>query len=254
MAGKKINYEKYKKPPIFLAILEIRYKDSGLKKIEDLLDCKKEVIKLFPKFDKQITTQLKLDKIFEGQPTVSLHNSKVDCLRYLSEEKNSQFTISLDRFNYQQSGKYTTFEDFLTNIKLVWNLHKTRLKNINIRGISLRFFNKIELQEIENGDPSNYFNLSIQAQQDLISDIVISYSIRYITSNPESQTHSIVSLSLEPKTNNHFPFILDIDVHNDNPIKNNNVKTLWEKFESLRNEKDIIFNQILTEKTKTIFR
>lgn len=40
-------------------------------------------------------------------------------------------------------------------------------------------------------------------------------------------------------------------MHDDNPIAND-LELLWEKFESLRVEKDRLFNSLLTEKTKNI--
>lgn len=240
-----------KNSPIFLAILEIRYKDSSLKDIKKFSEHTNKIAKLFPNFQKQVTSQLKLENLLEGQTTIQVHNQKIDCFMYSSEDKQTEFTISLERFNYRQTGKYTNFEDFTKNIKTVWEIHHSLLNDVTITGISLRCFNKIEIKE-EIQDPSEYFNISIQTSPDVIQDLVLKYSIRYITKSNNDNKHSIIALSLEDRIQNIFPFILDIDVHDDNPI-NNDLILLWEKFESLRIEKDRLFNSILTEKTKNIY-
>lgn len=238
------------KSPIFLAILEIRYKDSNLKNIERFSEFKKDLVKIFPNSNKQVTSQLKLDSHLEGQTTISVHNQKVDSFLYSSEDKHTEFTISLDKFNFRQSGPYSGFENFMLNIKTVWELHYPILKDITIVGISIRSFNMIEIKE-EVNDPSEYFNLSIQASPDVINEPVINYSIRYITRNSIENKHSIISLSLEEKVQDHFPFVLDIDVHDDNEISND-LNLLWDKFEMLRHQKDRLFNALLTQKTKNI--
>jgi uncharacterized protein (TIGR04255 family) len=241
----------FENSPIFLAILEIRYSHSNLKNIEIFSEVKKDLVKLFPTSQKQVTSQLKLDSLLQGQTTISIHNQKVDCFLYTSEDKLTEFTISLDKFNYKQSGSYSNFGEFIKNIKEVWEIHYPILKDISIVGISLRCFNKIEIKE-NISDPSEYFNISIQAGQDVIKDLVINYSIRYITKNPDENKHSIIALTLEERLVDQFPFVLDIDVHDDGIISND-LNLLWEKFEALRIEKDRLFNAILTEKTKNIF-
>lgn len=240
-----------KNSPIFLAILEIRYIDSELKDIENLSIYRSDLSDLFPNFQKQITSQLKLDNLLEGQTSIHVQNQKVDCFLYSSEDRQSEFTVSLNRFNYRQNGTYTNFEDFTKNIKTAWEIHYPLLKKVVITGISLRCFNKIEIVELVQ-DPSEYFNISIQAGQDVIKDVVVNYSIRYISKNFNDNRHSIVALSLEDQIQNIFPFVLDIDVHDDNPI-NNDLELLWNKFESLRVEKDRLFNSLLTEKTKNLY-
>jgi uncharacterized protein (TIGR04255 family) len=237
--------------PIFLAILEIRYIDSKLKDIEKLSVFKNDLVNLFPNFQKQITSQLKLDNLLEGQTSIQVQNQKIDCFLYSSIDRQSEFTISLNMFNYRQSGIYTNFEDFTKKVKTAWEIHHRLLNEAVITGISLRCFNKIEIVE-EVKDPSEYFNISIQAGQDVIKDEVVNYSIRYITKNINDNRHSIIALSLEDRIQNVFPFVLDIDVHDDNPI-NNDLELLWEKFETLRIEKDRIFDSLLTEKTKKIY-
>ena len=242
---------RFENSPIFLAILEIRYSHPNLQNIESFSEFKKDLVKIFPTSQKQVTSQLKLDFLLQGQTTISLQNQKVDCFLYSSEDKLTEFTISLDKFNYRQSGSYSNFGDFVKNIKVVWQLHYPILKDISILGISLRCFNKIEIRE-DVSDPSEYFNISIQAGQDVIKDSVINYSIRYITRNPDENKHSIIALTLEERLADQFPFVLDIDVHDDNHISND-LDLLWEKFEALRIEKDRLFNSILTEKTKNMF-
>lgn len=250
MSDYKDTLSKYKNSPIILAILEIRYKDENLKNIENFSDFKSQVIKIFPNSQKQVTSQLRVDNLLEGHTSISLSNQKVDCFLYSSKDKQTEFTLSFDKFNYRQSGTYTSFENFIQHAKTIWEIHYSLLKDVSITGISLRCINKIDVNEIIN-DPSEYFNVSIQAGTDIIKDIVTNYSIRYITHNLEGNKHAIVALSLENRTQNSYPFILDIDVHDENSI-NNDIDLLWEKFESLRNEKNRLFNTLITTKTKNI--
>jgi len=252
LIDKKALIVPYSNSPIFLAILEIRFNNSNLKDIEDLSKCKNEVVKLFPNSNKHIINELKLDNLGEGEPKISLHNRKVDCFLYSSSDKLSEFTISLDRLNYRQSGPYTNFEDFTDTIKKVWLIHHDLLKDITITGVSIRCFNKIEIHEVID-DLTDFFNISIQVTEGIINDIVTSFSIRYISKNIKERKHSIVSLSLEPSTENIYPFILDIDVHDESSIPND-PELIWDKFESLRNTKDNLFNNILTDKTKSLFK
>jgi len=241
---------KYKNSPIILAILEIRYEDPNLKNIEKFSDFKNQVVKFFPNSQKQLTSQLRVDNLSEGQTSISLSGQKVDCFLYSSVDKQTEFTIALDKFNYRQSGPYSSFDDFVKNAKEVWAIHYPLLKDIVITGISLRCFNKIEINEIFD-DPSEFFNISIQAGEDIIKDVVTNYSIRYITHSRDGKRHAIIALSLENRTVNSIPFILDIDVHETEPLKND-LDLLWEKFESLRIEKNRLFNTLITNKTKDI--
>ncbi len=244
----KINYTK---SPIFLAILEIRFNDDKLIDIEKFSKFKSEVIKIFPNSQKQVVSQLKIDNFLEGQTKISLHNQRVNCHSYTSKDKLSEFTISLNRFNYKQTGDYTNFDDFTKDAKKAWEIHYPLLKEVDISGISIRCFNRIEINEFVN-NPTEYFNVSIQAEKNAIKDTVTNYSLRYISKNQNNKNHSIISLSLEDSSVDFFPFVLDIDVHDENPIKND-LELLWNKFELLRIEKDNLFNSLITDKTKKIF-
>lgn len=250
MSENKDTLIKYKKSPIFLAILEIRYKGENLKDIEKFSEFKPNLASLFPNSQNQITSELKFENLLEGQPKISLLNKKIDCLLYSSANKQTEFSISLDSFNYRQSGEYSDYEHFVENIKKVWEIHYPLLKDILITGISIRCFNKLEIKE-EVKDPNEYFNVSIQASSGVINEVVTNFSLRYVTNNFQNRTHSIVALSLENSLENYFPFVLDIDVHDDNRIENN-LDLLWMKFEHIRIEKDKLFNALLTEKTKSL--
>ncbi len=238
------------KAPLILSIAEVRYSlpadfDFGvISKTEQLFSEK------YPKSDKIISGEFLLNNPLGFEPTVTVRNRAMDGMKFITENKHQNFTLTKTSLNFQQQYPYLGWDVFFEELKFVYQGFLKFFSKATLSGISLRFINKIEIPAPVT-NPLDYFNVAIQGTEEAMSLPIAFFSLRYNTAIPEEKMHAIVNHSLEPHDDRSFPFMLDIDVHYTESISAID-QIIWEKFTQLRQYKNKIFNSLITEKTEKL--
>jgi len=244
----KKNWPTLKKPPILLAVAELRFK---LHEKFDVLDLKRNDMDLLKKYPTRVdnfTGNINMPGPTAGLSTATIDSRQVGYI-YTNADNSRKVIISLENIAYIQEGKYTDWASFKNEWSEIISHFSFILKGLNIERVSIRFINQFVVTEMTS--PLDYFNTSISAKDGVIKYPVDLYFYRYILRIPETMIRVIVANTLQEITNTNFTFIFDIDVLNDGHFKFD-VKLLSDLMEDLREVKNETFFNNITEKTLSL--
>jgi len=240
------DYPNLSRPPIKLAIIEIRYDWLSSKDAATFIDFHTYIKNDFPTEQKGDHKNINLDNTNDGNIKATITKQYVKDYKFISADKKNVLLVSKERFSLNVQDNYTTWRDFVSKFKELWELFTTHIitsDQVNIKGISIRYINRIELEEVNN--PSAYFNTTIYATEGVIPENVTSYMMHYRVLTPEN-IELLITQGIEPRTTKVSPYLFDIDV-----IKNNltNNEDIWSLFENLRRQKNKVFFSNITDLT-----
>jgi uncharacterized protein (TIGR04255 family) len=184
------------------------------------------------------------------EPTVTLRNPSINGMKFITEDKHQNCTITRTSLNFQQQIPYLGWDVFLEELKLVYKIFLKFFSKASLSGISLRFINKIDIPAPVS-NPLDFFNIAVQGTEEALKNPISIFSLRFMTNYFEEKKHAIVNHSLEPHDGKIYPFMLDIDVHYTDLISASD-PLIWDKFSELRDLKNTIFNSLITEKTERL--
>jgi uncharacterized protein (TIGR04255 family) len=239
----------YENAPIILAILQFRYK-----KIDDFdsqLFIKKgiDIKKKYPESKERVTQKIHFNEgDLKKQTNVSLDDRVVDGVQFISKDKNKVLIIGNEKFTFELNGKYTCWDEFMGEAKELWEFFSKELGDVSLTGVSLRYVNKIGLpKDIKN--ISDYFTTFINSSSG--NHPMTNFQMKYSSYDEDSNYIIHAGHSLENELNDERPYIFDIDIiHLDDKLTND--PTIWKNFEGLRDKKNFVFNDGITDLTKKI--
>lgn len=248
MKEPKTSPEYYAKAPIILAILQIRYKMDGELNHKIIRTVGEELKKEFPNVNERVVQTLRIDGAGKPEETkVSLDDKIINGVQFRSEDNKRVLVVGVDTFTCEIHSDYPGWESIKSTFKNLWNTFSPKLK-MEITGVSMRFVNKINLPN-ELIDLSSYFTTFINSSSG--DHNINQFQLRY--SGVKNNIIYHVGHAVEPVISDQMPYLFDIDVIYLGEITNDE-NSVWGKFEELRNLKNDIFNDTLTEKTKKTIR
>lgn len=244
----KNNFPILSKAPIKVAIIEIRFKLN-----EPRLNSKDqsqfhELIKSkYPITNKGVYRNIDLQEGTDGSAKATVTDAEIAEFRFISKEKDKILTVYKDKFNFNQTGLYSSWQELISEYRALWELYWEQIinkENLIFTGLSVRYINTIELSDIN--DPSEYFNTTIYANEGVIPGTVNSFLMRYGVSLEDDNVQMNIIQGLETPVGEMNNYFFDIDVIYNKPIEYENI---WGAFERLRFLKNQMFFNNLTDKT-----
>jgi uncharacterized protein (TIGR04255 family) len=237
----KVRY--LKRAPIVEAIIDIRARlpsDFDIEKA--IISLKKVIPKKYTKIEKGIIASI---KIMRGKPDIKKgEEGKIKAFKFTSQDKKEVAQFRIDGFTYSRLQPYTKWEVVVKEAKKLWNLYKSIVIGLIIERLSVQYINRIdiptqhELEEYFTSTPilpkklpqifTNFFS-SLEFKEGLLFATVVQTGVP------------------SPKKNN-VGVILDITVRKSNS-KGINEKIIWEDINKMRELKNRIFFEMITEKT-----
>jgi uncharacterized protein (TIGR04255 family) len=156
----------------------------------------------------------------------------------------------LDGYTFNRLAVYDSWHYFSSEARALWDNYVMYCRPTSVKGIGLRFLNRIELP-IGVGGFQDYCTLfpSSTAMPKQLSQ----YSLHYAApSQLPSGGLSVVTVTLLPPTSKASPLLVDINVR----FEFQNTPTAsfdWQIFESLREEKNLLFEKSITDKARALF-
>lgn len=234
----------YENAPVILGILQFRYaplKDFEIARVKQIASTFK---KNFPNVEEKYSQGILINNE-KNETNISLDKRKFEGVQIVSEDKSKVFVITPEKFTFQMKGKYSGWEDFTKDTKTFWNTFSENFGLEQLEGISLRYVNRFNLP-LDLKDLKTYFTTYLEDKK---NDFKISnYQFRFSSFDQESDFNINIGHSLENPTPENVPYIFDIDVLKNVPIKNKR-EIVWEEFEKIRLKKNEIFNKSITEET-----
>lgn len=244
-------YSVYPNAPITEALIDIRIespKNVTLEKLENVFDSIKDT---FPIKKQSLTCSTGFTKSSNGNLIPIPPSEEINGFHFTTQDGKKIVQFRLDGFTFNKLKPYENWDNFRDEGKELWNLYFEIVKPIKIIRIALRYINQI-------GIPLPFKNLEeyILTLPKMAPNIppVSNFFIQLTVPNAEIESTAIIIQTIKgPLTTEKLPFILDIDVFKLQTYTENNSQ-MWDEFEKLRIFKNDIFLNILTDKTKELFK
>lgn len=236
----------YKNAPIKEAVFDIQV--SGLEKITQ-----KEIEDLHVFFDKKYPKKRKSYNHYgqiEFKESLEISNETKSEFRgiiFSNEDNNRQVQFRLDGFTVNFLQPYPNWEEFYKEAFSLWKIYLENLKPLKIERIALRYINRIEIPL-----PLNSFQEYIVNMPPIPKSLPQLYSGFFMQIEVPCQKEgfsALITQTIETPNKSNVPFILDIDVFK---IINNNDFD-FEDFNYIREIKNSIFEDFITDKTRNLF-
>jgi len=171
--------------------------------------------------------------------------------RYKRKSQNTSFQFRRDGFNFNMLKPYTRWDDFKQQAQEKWNKYKEYFKPDKITRVALRFINKIPFGE--RFEPSDYFLTVPRLSPSLEKYDMNNLFCQITINNKDINAFSNITQGIEVLGKDKSNFIFDIDVFS---LYNGEIDEdkLWSEFDNLRQFKNEIFFESVTEDTLDKFK
>ena len=242
------NWPNLDKPPVVVALAQLKFKEPNFK-VDSILEYDVLLKHIFPirRGNVQVGLDLGNKTIPLGESKVSAtSNAEVGSYVYLSTNQKKKIEISVDTLTYIDEEPYTGWNDFLSNATKAFGILSPVLESAEIQRTSIRFVNRFIFDEFN--DPKTYFNALITSADGNSSFPLRQYGFRMVMEIPESDIYSIVNHNVENIQQDKYLYTFDIDVLDRQKLVFD-IDTIKHCFENLRNVKNKIFFDTVTDET-----
>jgi len=246
------NYTVFPNAPITEAVIEIKAQlpeETTLKSLESFHD---RIKNRFPEKQEQrfLKAAFKLSQKDKLSSLPTKTGTQGYLFRSLKEKKVVQSKI--DGFAFNKLKPYENWELFRSEGRELWELYSEIVNPIKVIRIGLRYINRIEVP-LPFKDFSEYLLTNPQIAPQL-PQAVSHFFMRLEVSNPDIEATAIITQAMDkPTKTKRLPLILDIDVFRITEYVEK-TEEMWKDFEKLRDFKNDIFFNSVTEKAKELFR
>ena len=243
-------YETFPNAPITEAVIEILVQLSKNITINDLIKCHDSLKDRFP----EVVEQKRIKAGFQLGKKPSTLSSEESTIGYLLKSSQNQKVMQsrLNGFAFSKLKPYENWKRFCAEAHELWKVYRGIANPLKITRISLRYINKIEVPY-----PFKDFNEYILTNPQIapkLPQAVSTFFMRLEIPNYDIPAKAILIQTMEkPTQDKKLPLILDIDVMRENEYIRN-MDDVWADFENLRDFKNEIFFNSITDKAKELFR
>ena len=247
-----MKWETLKNPPVVAALFQMKYVANKL-----------ELTK-FQSYDAQLKHHLPIRNDnghvginfgasipFGTSKTTVTTDAQIQSYTYFSADQKSRLEISTDTITFIDEHKYSGWAQFIEMTKYCLSIISEVLSgNCEVNRTSIRFINRFTFNNFDN--PQDYFHTLISsAENNQLPYPLHQYGFRLFMDIPDTDIYSIVNQNIEIIPTNKYSYTFDIDVL-DRQHLIFNVNTIVENMETLRDIKNEIFFNNLTQKTKDL--
>ncbi|MBN9088084.1 MAG: TIGR04255 family protein [Reyranella sp.] len=248
--------QKYSKPPIVEAILQLRYgsalTDAELNRLPKLLQG------TYPKSKPEADIELAVEIGKDGPATATqAHPNTIDTGARLISSDDQRTVITRSRsilFAYQ--APYPGWDQFLAEAREVFDTVREKLGYRQLASVGLRYTNRIDVPlgaSQETVVPGDYMVLGPALPNIPIFPTVRTYQlVADIDLRVDQLVARVQAATLEPALINHASLLLDIDIMAQHHVPQK-INELWELVSRMRQAKNEIFEACVTEKARQLF-
>jgi uncharacterized protein (TIGR04255 family) len=251
--------QKLRNPPIVEAVLDF---DCDLPAGLNLQQAKEAARELFGSsyptvrttYRQQHTIQLTTggEQITPAEPSAEV---AVQGYQFVSEDGRQLVQLRAEGFSFNRLAPYSSFDDYLPEIKRVWQMYIKLIPVTRIRAIRLRYINRLWLPMTQQRIDLDQFLKIGPRTPDEDRLTLASFATQF--SAIENNTREMLNLVLvtEAPTKDHLPVILDITVASPLQVTTPGDWALIETMlVSLRQLKNRVFENTVTQKCIELFQ
>lgn len=245
-----VEYRHLKNAPIHEAVIDFRVKLPESFKLEQLDSLQKILSSDYPE-SKTISKTGWMFGVEQNMPMSKIVNEGISGYRLISSDEKNVVQFRNDGITFSRLKPYTDWETVFSEAKRLWEIYVDKASPEFVTRIAARYINRLELP------PSIGFDDYLTAAPTIpesLPQLSSSFLSRITIVDPTSdiKTHITQALEESVKPRDHVTIILDIDAFITDNFESNDPK-MWAKFNELRDMKNRVFFEMITEKTARLY-
>jgi len=243
-----------KNPPIVEAVLDIECDLPPGQQVAALETPARERFRdRYPTFRTQRMQEFQIQTKPGGTPEHSVRQA-VQALQFLQEDEKQLIQIRAQGFSFNRLAPYTGLDDYLPEIERTWHLYIGLASPIQIRSIRMRYINRIPLPSTAGiVNLETFFKISPRLPDEEKLKLV-GFLNQHTAVEVETGNQVNIVMTGQAPEGDKFPIIFDIGVAALESGDPANWPWIFEKIRVLRNLKNLVFRETLTETCLNIFR
>lgn len=238
----------YQNAPIVEAVFDVKVSNTIIVNPSAFEQFAKTELKDFPISNKRQNVNVRIDSS-RGKEQIGRTTNLLGYI-FSNIQGNRKVQFRLDGYSFNMLRPYSNWDEFSTAAFTNLQKYLTLAKPLAITRIGLRYINRIDLP-FENQEFEKYIKYPPPVPADLPKKFE-KYFLQMQIPSGDGLSKAVISQTFEQEQNGHIPFIIDIDVFQDERIKTSD--SLKERFNDLRNLKNRIFEDLVTEDCKLLFK
>lgn len=184
---------------------------------------------------------------FQIKDTEVLNDSKslFKGIIFSNKENNRKVQFRTNGFSFNFLSPYTNWEEFYTEASVLWEIYIKELNPLVIKGIGLRYINRIDLPKPFNNFQEYITNMPIIPNS--LPQFYNNFFCQIETPCKNKEFKVVITETIESDTKEIVQFILDIDV-----FKNIDSNFDFKDLNKMRDIKNLVFEDIITDKTRDL--
>ena len=239
--AKKKEYPKLKNTPITEALIDIHVKSSASMDAKKIFSIYESIKRQYPEKEELIKSKIKVP--IRSEEPIQQTKYNIGGYRYKTLDGKQIVQTRLDGFTFNRLRPYISWKEFRKESHRLWQIYKHVTSPELITRVALRYINKLNIPL--TGTLEDYLTAPPTVPKELPQSFS-GFLMRVIIPEPSISAHAIITQALEHPLNDVAPIILDVEVIEE--------KDIWETIERLRDFKNKIFFNSITEKLKEKFK
>lgn len=241
---------RYQNAPIQEAVLDIKVTGVKNPDVTSYIEFGRSNLKDYPIQE----TRVRHGGSFKFTTTVSevKSSSSINSIIFSPDKgSNKKIQFRKDGYSFNMLKPYSNWEEFSMLALKYWEQYKEIAQPSHIERIGVRYINRIELPLDDEFDFDHYFNNAPKIPSILEQKYKRFFLQMEIPCNDAGIYAIITQTFHQPHEQDKLNFIFDIDVFNN--IDKPNTYLVQKDFNELRDFKNKIFEDIITNKTRGLF-
>ncbi len=239
----------FPKAPIKEAILDIRAKLPSSVDLDRLSTFQDTIRDHYPKKLERIRWQARIG--LKEDEMDSAAKREIDGYMFISTDGKDLVQARLDGLTLNRLRPYDKWQTFRDEARKLWERYLAIAEPEAVTRVALRYINRLELP-LSMRDFKDYILTTPEIAPSLPQGLK-TFFMRLEIPDDRYKAIALVTETMEPPEKKLLPFIFDIDVIREaqfDPMG----REIWDTFESLRNFKNEIFFNSITDKAKELFQ
>jgi uncharacterized protein (TIGR04255 family) len=243
------DYTVFQHAPITEALLDIRVELQQPVSLSNLDQYHEKIKERFPEKQQRIAFKANIKLAPEGA-TAAIPTSEPDGYLFRSTANNKIVQARLDGFTFNKLRPYENWEAFKSEAQELWDFYYQIAGSLRITRLALRYINRIEIPL-----PFKFkdYILTLPEVAPSLPQAMSGFFMQLTIPNPDIEATAVINETIENVTDNQrLPLIFDIDVFREVNLIGNKPE-MWAAFDQLRDFKNNVFFDSITEKTRGLF-
>lgn len=244
--------------PIVEAIFDIKVELREEFQVNELLAFREKVEEKYPNNEPQMEFLGQFN--FEVSLPIEIQSSSSHVgFIFISDDEKKIAQVKLDGFTFSQLKPYQNWDDFYEEAYKLWQFYVEITEPKKINRFALRYINRILIPSSEQINLKDYMRI-LPEIPDTFPVTILDYFLRIVVANQEDTNVRAIINQTIPRSNqldlekDSIPLILDIDVfqENDLTMDDTEIRNIFEN--KLRKFRNKIFEESITDKTRSLFQ